>query len=394
MRKVNEVRKKGLLVLAVCAALLAAGCGKKADVTGTTTTAATETETTGSQAETQGETQAEAMPEVTTTPEDMKKLVGDQVTLGQYTGVEYTRQDTEVTDEEIESQISQLLSQNPVVEEITDRAVENGDIVNIDFVGKKDGVAFDGGTAEDYELEIGSNSFIEGFEAGLVGAKTGDSLDLDLTFPENYNNADLAGKPVVFTVTVNSIKKETPAETFDDAFVARVTKEYKTADEYKTAIAEQLKEQKVQNALNQQKGEVLNKVVGASEFKTLPQDRVDYQAYYNKYSQQYQASMFGMTLEDLLGMYGTTMDQFEQQCLENAQEYVKQDMVMYAIADKENIEVTEEDLNQIAKDYDFETPEAMYGTYKEADVYEAVLFDNVMEFLLANAKEVEAAPAE
>ena len=334
------------------------------------------------------------MPEVTTTSEDMKKLAGSEVTLGQYTGVEYTKQDTEVTDEEIEAQITQLLSQNPVVEEITDRAVENGDIVNIDFVGKKDGVAFDGGTAEGYDLEIGSNSFIEGFEAGLVGAKIGESLDLDLTFPENYGNADLAGKPVVFTVTVNSVKKETPAETFDDAFVERVTTEYKTADEYKAAIAAQLKEQKVQNALNQQKGEVLNKVVGTSEFKTLPQDRVDYQAYYNKYSQQYQASMFGMTLEDLLGMYGTTMEQFEQQCRESAEEYVKQDLVMYAIADKENIEVSEDDLNKIAKKYNFETPEAMYGTYKEADVYEAVLFDNVMEFLLANAKEVEAAPAE
>lgn len=378
-------------MLAVCVALLAAGCGKKTDVTGTTTPAGTET---SSQTETQGETQEETIPEVTTTPDDMKKLVGDEVTLGQYTGVEYTKQDTEVTEEEVQAQITQLLAQHPVVEEITDRAVENGDIVNIDFVGKKDGVAFDGGTAEGYELEIGSNSFIEGFEAGLVGAKLGESLDLDLTFPEGYQNADLAGKPVVFTVKVNSIKKEIPAETFDDAFVARVSTEYKTAEEYKTAITGQLKEQKVQNALNQQKGEVLNKVVEASEVKTLPQDRVDYQAFYNKYNQQYQASMFGMSLEDLLGMYGTTMDQFEQQCLENAQEYVKQDMVMYAIADKENIEVTEEDLNQIAKEYNFENLEAMYGTYKEADVYEAVLFDNVMEYLLSNAKEVAAVPAE
>ena len=391
LRKDIKVRKKGLLILAVSAALLAAGCSKKVENVDTTA-ASQETTVSESQEESQGETsqEPEQVPEITTSPEDMRKLAGEQVSLGQYTGVEYKKQDPSVSDEDVELQISQILSQNPLVEDITGRAVADGDKINIDFVGKKDGVAFDGGTAESYDLVIGSNTFIDGFESGLIGANVGDVVELNLTFPENYGNPDLNGQEVLFTVTVNGIKKETPAETFDDAFVARVSKEYKTADEYRAAITADLQSQNEENAQNQQKSEVFSKVVEASQVGTLPQDRVDYQAFYNKYQQQYQAAMFGMKLEDMLSMYGMTMEQFEQECREQAELYVKQDMIVYAIANQENIEVSDEDLNGLAKAYEFNTAEEMYAQYDKDDVYEAALFDNVIQFLMANAKEVEA----
>lgn len=387
-RKDIKVRKKGLLVLAVSVALLAAGCSKK--VENVDTTAATE-ETTATESQEETTQEPVQVPEITTTPEDMRKLAGEQVTLGQYTGVEYSKQDASVSDDDVELQISQILSQNPLVEEITGRAVADGDKVNIDFVGKKDGVAFEGGTAEKFDLVIGSNSFIDGFESGLIGANVGDEVKLNLTFPENYDNPELKGQEVEFTVTINGIKKETPAEAFDDAFVARVSTDYKTADEYRAAITEDLKLRNEQDAQNKQKNEVFSKVVKACQVGTLPQDRVDYQAFYNKYQQQYQAAMYGMKLEDMLSLYGMTMEQFEQECREKAELYVKQDMIVYAIANQENIQVSDEDLNTLAKAYEFNTAEEMYAQYDKDDVYEAALFDNVVQFLMANAKEVEAA---
>lgn len=136
---------------------------------------------------------------------------GKLTKLGTYKGVEVKKNSTEVTPEELEQRIQGILDANPEYIEITDRPAQNGDIVNIDFVGMKDGEAFDGGTAEDFPLELGSHSFIEGFEEGLVGAEAGSELSLNLTFPEDYFNADLAGQEVVFDVTVNSIEERKEA---------------------------------------------------------------------------------------------------------------------------------------------------------------------------------------
>ena len=143
---------------------------------------------------------------------------GKLTKLGTYKGVEVKKNSTEVTPEELEQRIQGILDANPEYIEITDRPAQNGDIVNIDFVGMKDGEAFDGGTAEDFPLELGSNSFIDGFEEGLVGAEAGSELSLNLTFPEDYFNADLAGQEVVFDVTVNSIEEKKEA-VLDENFV-------------------------------------------------------------------------------------------------------------------------------------------------------------------------------
>ena len=153
------------------------------------------------------------------------------VELGEYKGVTYTPASTEVTDEDVDAQIQAMLDRYPTMNSV-DRAAQQGDTVNIDYVGKLDGVAFDGGSATGTDLELGSGMFIDGFEDGLVGASKGDKLNLDLTFPDPYtNNPDLAGKAVVFEVTVNDVKESIPAE-LNEEFVTSYT-DYTTVDEFK-----------------------------------------------------------------------------------------------------------------------------------------------------------------
>ena len=176
--------KKNVRLILCCAAavLLAAGCGKKSDTTETTTAAET--------------TEAEITDK------------GEVTKLGEYKGMEVTKEDTTVTDEEVEERIQNILAANPEIIEITDRPAQEGDTVNIDFVGMKDGEAFQGGTEEGVDLVLGSGSFIYGFEDGLIGAYTGEERSLNLTFPEDYNPADLAEQDVVFDVTVNKIRRK------------------------------------------------------------------------------------------------------------------------------------------------------------------------------------------
>ena len=159
----------------------------------------------------------------------------EYVTLGDYKGLEVVSNVVTITDADVDAYIEYMLSMSGgALEEVTDRdVVENGDVANIDYIGKKDGVAFDGGTAEGYDLGIGTGTFIPGFEEGLVGVKKGETVDLNLTFPENYSAADLAGAEVVFTVTVNGIYKEVTPE-FTDEYVAELGIEnISTVEEYR-----------------------------------------------------------------------------------------------------------------------------------------------------------------
>ena len=218
--------KKYVRLTLCCAAavMLASGCGKKSDTAEETTTAASET-------------QAEITDK------------GEVTNLGQYKGVEVTKQDTTVTEADLDQRIASILKANPEVTEITDRPAQKGDTVNIDYVGMKDGEAFDGGTAEGYDLELGSGVFIDGFEDGLIGANTGEERSLNLTFPEDYANADLAGQAVVFDVTVNKIEEKKNA-VLDDAFVQRVS-DFSTVDEFKADTMETLQKEKEQSAAQQ-----------------------------------------------------------------------------------------------------------------------------------------------
>lgn len=364
MRKSMKMALCGLAAM-----MLLAGCGKN-DAEVAETTASAETTTS---AETTEETTAAETEEITDKGEITK--------LGDYKGVEITKMSTEVTDEELEAQIQSILDANPEYIEITDRAAQNGDITNIDYVGMKDGEAFEGGTAEGYDLELGSGSFIEGFEEGLVGAKTGDELSLNLTFPENYGNADLAGQDVVFDVTVNAIKQKKEA-VLDDAFVQRMS-DFTTVDEFRADTLAGMEEQKELQAQQQIENDAFLAAVDNSEYN-LNQAAVDQQfeqqmAYYNSMIQ-----MYGMTLADYVSIFGMTEDQFKEELRTSAELAIKQQLLVEAIAEKEGLQVEDADREQIAKQYGTDL-KTLQDTYGEEAVDETVMIYNVVNFIKENA---------
>ena len=216
--------------------------------------------------------------------------------LAEYKGLEYSKVDTEATDAEIEDRVKSFLSNYP--EKITDRAVKKGDTVNIDFEGKKDGVAFDGGTAKGFDLTIGSNSFIPGFEDGLIGKKPGETVDLNLKFPDDYKSEELKGAKVVFTVKINYIVGEAPKELTDE--LVKANTEFKTAAEYKADIKAKLEESKKNEAKANTTRELLEKVVTESAIKSVPKAAED--KYYNQIMGYWKnvADKYGIELKDLV----------------------------------------------------------------------------------------------
>ncbi|MDO4454392.1 MAG: trigger factor, partial [Eubacteriales bacterium] len=347
-------------------------------------------------------TASEATPTDATSAdaEELKKPVytaSDYVKLGQYKGLEITVDPIQVTEDEIDAEIESAIVRSGKREELKEGTVKNGDVAVIDFVGKKDDVAFDGGTAKDYELEIGSHTFIEGFEEGVEGMKVGETKDLELTFPENYPSEDLAGADVIFTVTVNAIKK---MPELTDELVKELSSESKTVEEFREEVKEALEANKVE----QQRGTELQKIyallVQNCEVVEYPQELLDYGVSqftrnYTNYAEQY-----GMSLEDFIqGMFGMTLEQFEEQALINTKETARQEMLLKAIAEKEDLELTEEEykegLKKYTSDYGFASEEALLEANSEEIVRDALLQDKVMQFLLDNAviTEVTAADA-
>ena len=227
--------------------------------------------------------------------------VESNVTLGEYLGVEVVNNVTAVSDEEVDAYIEYMMSMYSNKEEITDRdVVENGDIANIDYEGKKDGAAFEGGTAAGYDLVIGSGSFIPGFEEGLVGVKKGETVDLELTFPENYGTEDLAGAEVVFTVTVNGIYQEVATE-FNDEFVAGMGIEnVSTAEEYRAYMKSMMEESYAEQAKQDLEFQVISVVTENAQVKEIPQALIDKFYNINLSNMSYQASMYGMDVESFV----------------------------------------------------------------------------------------------
>ena len=189
-----------------------------------------------------------------------------------------------------EQQVETNLNNNDKSEEIKEGTVENGDVANIDYEGKLNGKAFDGGTAEGYDLTIGSGSFIDGFEDGLIGKKIGDTVDLNLTFPKDYSSTDLAGKEVVFTVKINSVKR---APKLTDKLAAEISNnEYKTAEAYNNYIKKDLENTKKENQHNQELNDLVALAYQNATVNDYPQEMIDYQleqvtSYYKSYADQY-----------------------------------------------------------------------------------------------------------
>lgn len=325
--------------------------------------------------------------------------VADYVTLGEYKGIEVSVDAPVVTDEYLDSYIDYVLQSNMVTTEITDRPVEEGDIVNIDYEGKIDGVAFDGGTAQGYDLTIGSGTFIDGFEDGLIGAETGETVDVNVTFPENYQGEEVAGKDAVFTVTVNSISVQTLPELTDE-FVQGLDVGVNTVEEYRQYAYDLLMEEEQATHDSNAEIAVLEAVMAGSQIQAPPEDMTN--RYYNRIidNMTYYASLYGYDLETFLSMQGTSEDAIRESAAQAGQEII----VMQAIADAEGLSVTDEEL-----DAEIETNAGSLG-YDDVEEYRAsldvegyreyMMSEKVLNFLLENAvvtdvePETEAAEAE
>lgn len=300
--------------------------------------------------------------EVTTKPE---------VKLGKYKGIKVEKADVTVTDEEVTEELDKVKEQNARLVAADDKAVEDGDQTTIDFEGFVDGVAFEGGKGEDYPLTIGSHSFIDTFEEQLIGKKVGEEVEVNVTFPENYQAKELAGKPAMFKVTIKEIKvKEYPE--LDDDFAQDVS-EFDTLDEYKEDIKKNLTEKKEKEAESEKESKVIEAIVNDAEMD-IPEKMVEAQAEQMLEEFAQNIAMQGISFEQYLQFTGATVDQMKEQVKPQAQARVESSLVLEAVVKAENIEATEEEVEEEIKE--------MAGRYNmEADKLKGLLTDSDKENL-------------
>ena len=283
--------------------------------------------------------------------------VRPEVKLGKYLGVQVTKIDTSVSDEEVAEALEKERNNNARTVSVTDRAVAMGDTAVIDFEGFVDGVAFEGGKGENHSLEIGSRSFIDTFEDQLVGKNVGDEVDVNVTFPEQYHAADLAGKPALFKVKINEIKaKELPE--LDDEFAQDVS-EFDTLAEYKEDVKKRLVEQKENEAKRTKEDEAIQKIIDKSTME-IPEAMIQTQCenMVNDFAQRIAQS--GLSMEQYMQFSGLTVDKLMEQVRPEAETRIKSSLVLEQIAKEENIEVSDADI-----DAEVEKMAATYGM--EAD---------------------------
>lgn len=276
----------------------------------------------------------------------MKVTTYPEVKLGEYKSLKGKMLDTEATDEDVENELKSMQDRNSRLVTVEDRESQMGDTCDIDFEGFVDGVAFDGGKGENYPLELGSNSFIPGFEEQVAGHKTGDEFDVNVTFPEQYEPS-LAGKDAVFKCKINEIKtKELPE--LDDEFAKDVS-EFDTLDELKADLKKQISERKEANAKTDYENQLIEQVVENMEVE-IPEcmNKQKCDEMIQDYS--YRLQMQGLDLNTYLQYLGQTMEQFREQFMDGAKQQVKVKLALDAIVKAENIEATEEEIaEEIAK---------------------------------------------
>ncbi len=317
--------------------------------------------------------------------EGSKGLETEDIKITQYKGLEVAQVDKPeaVTDEDVENQIQTTLEEHKTSTEVTDRAVKEGDITNIDFVGKIDGKKFDGGSSEGYDLQIGSDSFIDGFEDSIIGHKAGDKFEWHGKFPDNYGNTDYAGKDVTFEITVNKISEENVPELTDE-LVAELSEESKTVDEYKAEVKKQLEDEAQDTYESSLEDEVWQAVMDNTTVKQYPDGEVD--KVKNQLVEQYKsyAGMYGMEYEDFIQQaMGTTVEDFDAKASEMAENNVKSRMAAEAIAQKEKIELSddayESELEDIAEEYGYEDVDALKESVEDEDQLKQMALKNLVE---------------
>lgn len=269
-----------------------------------------------------------------------------EIKLGKYKGVKVEAMDTTVTDEDVQAELDKVKEQNARLVAADDKAVEDGDQTTIDFEGFVDGVAFEGGKGEDYPLTIGSHSFIDNFEEQLIGKKVGEEVEVNVTFPEDYQAEELAGKPAMFKVTVKEIKvKEYPE--VDDDFAQDVS-EFDTLDEYKADIRKNLEEKKAQEAEADKESKVIEAIVNDSEMD-IPEKMIETQCQQMVEEFAQNIAMQGISFEQYLQFTGGSVDQLTEQVKPQAEARIQSSLVLEAIVAAENIEATDEEYDEEVK---------------------------------------------
>lgn len=308
--------------------------------------------------------------------------------LGAYKGIEISKVDNTVSEEDVEARLNEMVNRNARLTSVEDKALENGDTAVIDFEGFKNGVAFEGGKGENYNLVIGSNTFIPGFEDQLVGKKAGEEVEVNVTFPEAYHAENLAGKPVVFNVKVNDVKvKEVPA--LDDEF-AKDTTEFETLAELRADVKAKLEEQ-AKNAADAEMRNALVEKVSANTEVEVPEAMVQHQIDNMLMELNYQLQYQGLNLEQLLQMTGRGLDELREERRADAERLVKSSLVLEAIAEKENVEANDADvddeLEKMADMYNMEV-EKIKSSLRETDIEDIkgqIKIRKTLDLLVENA---------
>ncbi|SFS97804.1 trigger factor, partial [Paenibacillus sp. 453mf] len=326
-----------------------------------------------------------------------KVVVKPEAKLGEYKGLEVPKANTEVSEEELTAELERLQQRHAELVVIEEGTAESGDIAVIDYEGSVDGELFDGGQAERHSLELGSNTFIPGFEEQVIGLSTGDNKDVEVTFPEEYHAAELAGKKAIFKVKVHEIKRKVlPA--IDDEFAKDVS-EFDTLAEYKEDLTKQLSERKAEEAKANQENVVVEKAAANAEVE-IPQGMVNTEVrnmmrdFDNRLRQQ------GMNLEMFMSFSGQTEADLQNQMKGDAEKRVRNNLVLEAIGKQENIEVSDEDINEELNNMAASfrrTPEEIRQILESNGSFDSLreeaLLRKTIDFLLANSVEVDA-PAE
>lgn len=303
-----------------------------------------------------------------------------EVKLGKYKGLKAEKEDATVTEEDVQEELKRVAGRNARMIEVTDRPAQMDDTLTIDFEGFMDGTPFEGGKGENHELKLGSHSFIDTFEDQLVGKNVGDECEVNVTFPEEYHQKDLAGKPAIFKVAVKKIQFNEVPE-IDDEFAKEVS-EFDTLDEYKADVKKNLEERKAKQIEESKRAKLLGKVVEKSKMD-MPEPMVIEQCdqMINNFAQtlRYQ----GMNMQKYMEMTGSTLESMRQSVRPEAERQLKESLVLDAIAKAENLEATQEDV-----DKELENMAQMYGM--EIDKLKAAVTEAETESIKSELKTKKA----
>lgn len=365
-------KKVYLMILTICIAFAGTACGTKEK-------AAEETKISEEKTEEKEDTKKSGEGTRLVSVKD----IGKYITIGQYKGLSLEKVVETITDAEVEGSISQDLAMTK--EEVKDGVVEEGDTVVVNYVGTENGKEFNGGSAENQEITIGSGGYIPGFEDGILGMKKGETKDVPLTFPEDYIEPSMAGKDVVFKITLQSFKR---APELNDDWVAKNT-DFKTVEEYKEdkkKLLQKSAEQMAESILYQN---AWNQVYEASEVKEYPEK--DVEEAYAEFETQIKsyAKQGGMELEDYLESQQVSKEAFETQCQEYAEARVKQNLILQGIMDAEGMTLEDKESlavqDELIQNYGVKDLAALVDTYGQASVDTTIGLIRVERFIAENA---------